>query len=898
MPDIWGQTLTPLGVNQTAIHLSRQAEVIFIKKMRNIPVAGLDGDAESVEGLIKFDEFIHNSLMVENTALENRDGYITTGNVSVDHVGRGLPLGSGVYALRNLYFQITAGASINTPIDPGSGISLIPNQDVSIISVDSTTAGPSSASITIRNPQNKYVHKRHPMYIGRSVFESEDIVYVNLPGLDGQLYRTFTGFVTSVSVGSMTEGGTLQNFIVIECEDMMKRLRETRTNVKPGFIPAEARRNVSPYNISFAGKLAHEILAEVCAYAYCDFESIPEVYDQLADFRKDAVKDANTAASNEFALLDQYTKLPIGTTANVSGPLFAQTSANPAPLGLLPNTPAPPSASIAAISTAYRLAGRQEGASTNAFFITTGTLTTQAVQNVQVNSQTAPGAAITPTTVTLSTSIPKQVFGFKSASNSSSVQNDTLAQAVNQAVPVKGVVNQFPIDDLAFVLEGTSQPAYSITFSAFGLDQFVSEWQSALEVARTIADTIGFELFTTPEGVLWFRPLNVFLPADVPPGTTTEKVTGNQKPRVGTEYWLNHNFIKRESYTETDRDIFTVCITMGYWEWQSLNTGLENFRPGIVVDSLRFQKYGARYAPRQSRLELTDKSATEAWSRAYLNRINAKASRGHVEYMGDARLRAGNPCYIPHRNRIYYIESIHHEFVAGKTYTMSLGLVNGRSPVAVSTFTAASNMAVTIAGSNPSLANDLTTRYLFPNPIKRMSPTSNLGAIENSDPLTGLSPTGPSESQRYLDYGSSATPSTISVATPSTLPFSVSPSPLSLSPFSGTSSLTVTGGGNGQLVFNGFVWEDLQIMTYEDMLPDMTTSQPTIYLSQLLLDQRLNSRSVRSLLQNYSQKNPTQAIPSLQNNLLSNWSKLVAATGAQPNQLQSQLGVSTPLVPA
>ena len=660
MPDIWGQTLDPLGVNQKpTTHLWRQAEVIFIKKMRNIPTAGLDGEADSYEGLIKFDEFIKNGLMVENKALENRDGTVTSLYINAANTGRlyraptattgtGLnltTLGSNPFstsgaisqtsnlatAYRNLYFQITAGASINTPVDPGSGLSLIPNQDVSTISVDSSTLGPSSASITIRNPQNKYVHKRHPLYIGRSVFESEDIVYINLPGLDGQLYRTFTGFVTTVSVETTTEGGTIQNYIVIECEDMMKRLRETRTNVKPGFIPAEARRNVSPYNISFAGKLAHEIMAEVCAYAYCDFESISGIYDQLYTFRKNSVVDANTAATQEFGLLDQYTKLPIGTTAQITGPLLAQASLiTPASLGVLPNTPAPPSAGVAAISTAYRLAGRQEGASTNAFFITTGTLTTQAVQNVQVNSQTAPGAAVTPTTVTLSTAIPKQVFGFKSASNPSGVQNDSLAQAVNQAVPINGVTNQFPIDDLAFVLEGTSQPAFSITFSAFGLDQFVSEWQSALEVTRTIADTIGFELFTTPEGVLWFRPLNVFLPADVPPGTTTDKVMG-QQPRVGTEYWLDRNFIKHESYTETDRDIYTVCVTLGYWDWQNLNVGLENFRPGIVVDSLRFQKYGARYAPRQSKLELTDKSATEAWSRAFLNRANAKASRGSVE---------------------------------------------------------------------------------------------------------------------------------------------------------------------------------------------------------------------------------------------------------------------------
>lgn len=846
MPDIWGQTLDPIGVNQVqTTNLSRLAEVIFIKKVRNIPIAGLPGEADSVEAKKKFAEFIGNGLMVENKDLEKRDGVIGSKTLKIDR--------NTTNFFRNIYYQITTGASVNTPVDPGTGLSLLPNQDVSMMTIDSTVLGSSTAQLTVRNPLNKYVHQQHPLYLGQAIFESDDVVYINLPGLDGNIYRAFTGFVTTVTIDAQV-GDTINNTIVIECEDMLKRLRENRVNIKPGYTPAEARRTTAPYSISFGADLPHQILAKVFAAAYCDFESIPTVYDQLAQFRSLAITDPDQAAQSEFQLIDQYTKVPIGQGHIADNSGF---------IGPLQDVPAP-----------------------SPFFVTTGNLIIPAGQLAGNLEPTAPLAVTEDTSRT----IPRQIFGFRQAADPTNL--DDNSKAVGGAAPVSQT-SSYPLDDLAFVLEGTAQPAYSLAFNPFGIQQWVSEWKSAYEVAREIADTVAFELFTTPEGVLWFRPQNILLPADVSGNTPTSSVSVGQQPRVGSEYWLDRKYIKHEAYTNTDRDVFTVAVTLGHYTIQALDgSGLEWTRAGIAVDSLKYQQLGARMAPQQNKLELIDKSACIAYSRAFLNRVNSKARRGSVDYMGDARLRVGNPCYIPHRNQIYYIESISHQFVAGKSYTMTLSLNNGRVPISIATQADANNLAATIG--DPSLAADLKSRYLFSETIKRLGPDSGLGILDPKDPLnppdvlSGVASVQVDEVTRYKQHGPPDQDAVI-------LPIE-SQSSVSQSSSTELSTTTVFTGGDGQLVFNGYVWEDIQAMTYEDMIPDLKTSTPTIYLSKLLLDQRLNSRTFRSLLQNYQQRTPTASPLDLQNNLLRDMASAVVKSLSPDGQIQSQIASTLPRI--
>ena len=168
---------------------------------------------------------------------------------------------------------------------------------------------------------------------------------------------------------------------------------------------------------------------------------------------------------------------------------------------------------------------------------------------------------------------------------------------------------------------------------------------------------------------------------------------------------------------------------------------------------------------------------------------------------------------------------------------------------------------------------------MFPNPINRLGPPSQLGTFEPVDPITGLSSTGPSEVQRYLQHG----PTAEQLGIPSA--GGAGPSLV---------STPTEQAGDGQLVFNGFVWEDLQVMTFEDMLPDITASQPTVYLSQLLLDQRLKSRTIRSLLQSYSQVNPTATATAATVAVVAGLANAVSQAGVPYGQAISQVAVKIP----
>lgn len=752
MTAVFGQTLDLSSANnEKTIHFSRQAEVIIIKKVKNFPDPGSVGEADLTEAQIKFSEFIKAGIMVENFALENRD---LDPDIQVGEIPR------------YTYWQVTT-SSVSATKKLGGTTQLLPNADVQVINVIETTRDMNCATIVLRNPQEKYIFKNHPMYVGETLFESDDLVFINLPGADGNMYRKFTGLITTVKMET-TVGDTLNSTIVIECSDMMKRLRETRTNARPSFSAVEAAGSpVAFYNTSYAALLPHQILTMILARAYCDLSSVPGLRTQLEAIREQGKSDSVGALKAEEELLQKFSTLPSGTPA-----------------------------------------GTDSDQGSGLFIVTIGKVSAVVSANTKVPTNSGTEATLFSK---VRKDIPRQIFGFRQARKTTLATNDI---AVSKYSPIDV---RFAVDDLAFAIEGTAQPVYSIGFGTFGLDRFISDWKSSYSVAKEIADALEFELSTTNEGVVRIRPLNVLLPADIKNNETTPNVPKNQRPRVGSEYWLQKSMIISEAYKETDTDIFTVAYVLGKYKWDSFNVGLEYTRAGIVVDTLKFNKLGARMAPQQVKLELLDAESCRAFARAYLNRLNSRARTASISYLGDARIQSGNPCYLQHRNRIYYIDTITHNFVAGKSYTMEMSLTYGRRPIAIATAKDAFSIAATI--SDKTLAANVVSRYTFDAALRRLSLNGSI------DTKTLIYSNSVPEAVRYRQQG---------------------PKP-------------PDGSGTGQLVFNGFVWEDLNVMTFEDIKTDSAISGPALDLSELMYNFRLKSRAFLDKLQAYSIANPSVA---------------------------------------
>ena len=728
MSDAFNQSLDPNSRGQADVHFARQAEVIFVKKAQTFVEPGVLGEPANVEVNKKYREFIQSGIMVRSMKLILHD--------LIPEAPPNVPGNTSIYS-RNEYWTIST-SSIGAVSKIGGTSQLLPNGDVSRVSVVSSCKDPSTATIVIRNPQEKYTFQRHPLYLGQTVFDSDDTVYINMTGQDNKIHRVFTGLITTIRM-SVETGDSLNSTITLECKDMLKRLWETRTNAKPSIDAREANgATTNSYTSKFAEMLPHEILTSIFARAYCDLYSVSGFRSQLEGIRALVPTNPANAAIQEEELVQNLTKLPGGGGSGTSG------------------------------------------SDSSVLIVRQGKVDTTGVGEIR-----------TPTR-SVDADLPRRVYGFRQAKRALTTNENTISSA-------SPVSTEFLADDMAFIIEGTAQPVYVISFASFGLDRWISEWQSAYSVAKKIADDLNFELNTTPEGVVRFRPLNTLLPADIEQQQTSTQVPSNQRPRVGYEYWLQRKFIKSESYNETDDGIVTIAYVLGTYEFSNLNAGgLQYLKAGVAVDSRRMAKLGARMAPQQSRLELLSREACQAYARAYLHRINAKARTATVTYVGDARLRSGEPCYIPHRNRIYYIDTVTHDFQAGGSFTTTLSLTYGRLPIALAPGKA-TELNETIGKADPVLASDLIGRYSYDATIARLTSSNEI------DPVTKVyaKANSQTELERYKAYGPD---------------------------------------GNKQLVFNGYVWEDLPLLTLEELVTDYKITNKALFLEHLAQSWALNSK--------------------------------------------------------
>lgn len=756
--DIFGQTLDPRSVKtQTDMHIARHAEVIFIKRSKRLAEPGALGEADYVEVKNKYLEHIKSGLMVQNSLLME----------STPDPDSVLP--------RYVFWQISTGVA-GAKSSLSGAQNLIANADVQRISVKNSINNISTATITIRNPQDKYVVKRNPLYIGQPVFESNDLVYVNLPGMDNKLYRAFTGLITTVTK-NVEANDALNTYITIECTDMLKPLWESRTNVRPSFNTLEAQgAEVSMFNTSLANKLPHEVLAEVLTRTYCDWFSIAGAYAKFTAWRRAGKANREQSVKDEEAFYKKNSTLPQGN--NKTSPFLGSSGTLPSIGGTVP-TLGP---------------------------VTTTNLTTSG--NILKN-------------------IPKKIYGFWQDKR---VVPPKYAPFSNYGILAdSGGTTKWSPTDLAFVIEGIAQPVWEIAFANYSITTLnSSDWKSSYELVKKVADDLNYELNTTPEGIVVVRPMNNLLPADpyyakvisTLPGVPTLRADGipkdtkdvpePQRPRVGYEYWLKKQFIKSEHYRDTDNGVFTISQVTGRYVLSNLNeTGVNEFRIGRMVDSEKRKRLGCRMAPQQQRLNLTDQKACEAYATTYLLRMNAKAKTGTVVYTGDARITSGNPCYIPHNNRVYYIETVQHEFVAGSSYSMTLSLTYGRDPIAILS-DKATNMIKTI-GSDLSLVDLIKNKYSFDAVINEMEKSQKV------DNQTVLRTTGSTQLARYKAHGPN---------------------------------------GDGQLVFNGFVWEDLPTGSYSELITDYLDSKSISNLCEAQQNVVQNSVKNKEEFELYSKKHP------------------------------------------
>lgn len=520
------------------------------------------------------------------------------------------------------------------------------NLDIFQINVSNSIEDRGRCTISINSREGKYLFQKNPFRLGDSVFDSNEEIFVNMSDPNGVLRRVFTGYVSGVHIDISTSD-TLLTTITLDCEDMLKQLSQSRTCYKPSASAiSSAGEKLTGFSPNFSGQLPHKILTNILGRAYCNLWTATGYKDKITWLRDDmgtSQQEMSEEAENEDAIVSGLLDLPTtqvnGFGKNDSTFILTKSDGN-----------------FAALSA-----------------------DAHSIQQSVVQQK--------------STAIPKKIYGFKKTKSNPSVS------LIDRAMGPYGYDGQQDADNLAFIISGTKQPAYVLSTSG-SPDYFFADWKSGLAVCNEIAQNLNYELFADEMGVVIFRPMNAHLPHDLDPklSKSSKNLTRYPDGRVGFEYWLDQKLIKSQLYTDTDNGIFTIARVSG-----TSATGADIATRGVAVDLLRFLQLGPRYAPIVQKINLGTNEACQAYAWGLLSRLNGNASTATIAYSGDPRLQIGNPCYIPHRNSIYYITSITHTFTVGESYTTTLELKYGRRPIAATS-------ASTAIGADTTTMNILTHR--------------------------------------------------------------------------------------------------------------------------------------------------------------------------------------------
>lgn len=620
-------------------HFSRSASVLILKRLKNFVDPGMSTSSEYDTFRKEFAEFL-------------RPGTVL---MPLEDMNKAWPNPDDSSKALYKHFAIVTSAepTIAQSLGLDSSAPSQYNMDVMQITATESTEGRGTCTIVLNSREDKYLFQKNPLRLGQSIFESNDEVYVDMSDAteQGNLSRVFTGLITTITIDTIL-GDTLQTQITIQCEDRLKLLAQSRTCLKPSGNAKEARgAQISWVNPGFAAESTHRILSDILSRAYCDVFTAP-------GFRSDLIRArANQPASFEPSLFD------INAPA-INDPQSLSTAAQREE-DLIQHTLPFPS------STGPTIANQNVIADPDYPFLV--------VVNDTKNRVTASGDGLAPNAFeNRSTSIPTKIYGLRRIIPTNNGRLVAQSEALGDLLKLTPNTN---IDDIAFVIDGTKQPAYALT-EAGSLSVYFSDWKSGLAVCNEIAQNLNYEFYADFRGIVRFRPLNVSLPIDFKTGglRATNQVAG-AGGRVGSEYWLDPQFISAQSYTDTDNGIFTIARVLG--DLPIGDAGKAQQWHGTAVDLMRYNKLGPRMAPIITKFNLITEQACQAYAWGYLSRLNGNAIMAQITYTGDSRLHAGNPCYVKHKNTIYYITSITHNFTAGQSYTTTLTLKYGRHPVAI-----------------------------------------------------------------------------------------------------------------------------------------------------------------------------------------------------------------------
>lgn len=199
---------------------------------------------------------------------------------------------------------------------------------------------------------------------------------------------------------------------------------------------------------------------------------------------------------------------------------------------------------------------------------------------------------------------------------------------------------------------------------------YQGEWKTRREIADRVAEDTHFVFYADKNGEIWFHP----------PRFSNAWILGNENPKtyvIDTDSIISYGFIESDQniyssvYVSTEPDFGYDSLSSYGWYQKSVRDD------GVTL------KYGQRFFTASNPIINTKDRRDQsiiAYAKSLLQRLLAGKYQGQVTITGRPEINQGMPVYIPLVNRIYYAESIDHNFNFGGQFTTTLSLSYGRKP--------------------------------------------------------------------------------------------------------------------------------------------------------------------------------------------------------------------------
>lgn len=519
-----------------------------------------------------------------------------------------------------------------------AGIDNITNKDVSSLTVSRQTRGKSSASVVLKNLNNKYTISKG-VHSGEVILEPMDEIYVYFPTFDEKLTLSFKGLLDSVQV--INNMG--YNSIGIQASCPIKKLELTRTNVKPSLSQAEnLNSEVHPFIVP------EDFFKSMPNWAPFMFMQALTFYSSLLESSTES--DANTK------IYEPVDGLPIFKDTLLQYLWYKKTNAD--------NTQKRAATALKKLvglytSSVIQTNGDKPSNDKEEKGIIDPILTYKDADKSQGNSHL-------------------KIYYNIYAQRSDSVYCDYMLK--------QGKKTELLFDNrqLCGQFLATTQPAWSIGQQDINI--IFSNYMTNYNILTDTSEKFNCYLYSNKNGVVQFRPPQI----DV-------SLLSHEESSITSNIDLNRVLIEKDLTYEMRPDVFnnqtttsiqTECNDSVLVTWLQLSG--ENIWGGIgesagnaivVQDLPKSLKYGIKSQSAQTLCGVTNANALALYALSLMDRQNSLFMSCNVRGIASGDLDINKTVYIPSTNTIYLIDGLTLTYNPGGSFTYSAVLKWGRKPL-------------------------------------------------------------------------------------------------------------------------------------------------------------------------------------------------------------------------